>query len=404
MQLSRQTYLFVIPWSLEYLGGVNQVVMNLGRELQKSGIFEPVVLITDWNATEPILEEMHGLKTVRWRIRPWKPDMSIKERIAFWLWQLRFGSAFREFCLEHRVAVVNPHYAGPSTIGLVRIIMNMMNPIPFVISFHGTDVSSFRGTAATTRNEWQRFLRYADGVVVCSHDLGEKVRDIFGEEIRTTVVHNGLDADAFVEMASVGAANKGQRIILNVAKFEKQKGQDVLIKAFAAIAEDYLDVNLVLIGATDIALPNLRELCIGEGIANRVHFHPDVPHQEVADFLKHATIFILPSRQEAFGIVILEAGAFGLPVVASRVGGIPEILTDGWNGRLVPPDDPVKLAECLRSILDHPAESQEMGTRLRDQVRSTFTWSAACEKYVSIAVSRRSEPGASKPKNRRGRI
>ena len=89
-----------------------------------------------------------------------------------------------------------------------------------------------------------------------------------------------------------------------------------------------------------------------------------------------------------------------MPVVASRVGGIPEILTDGKDGRLVSPDDPIELADCLRSILDYPAESQEMGARLRDHVRSSFTWSAAFKKYHSIAVSARSEPRDFEKENR----
>ncbi len=391
MQLSRETYLLVLPWSLEHLGGVNQVVINLGREMKNSGTFEPVVLITDWNATVPIWEEMQGLKALRWRIRPWKYNMSIKERIAFWVWERSFRPAFQRFCIEQRVAVVNPHYPSPSAMTLGRIIMGVTNHIPFVVSFHGADVNSYQNATVLARAEWLRLLRCADAVVVCSNDLGGKVRDVFGGEVITRVVHNGLDADAFVAMADI-AASKEQRVILNVGKFENKKGQDVLIKAFATIAGDYLDVNLVFIGATDAALPALRELCIDEGIADRVHFHPDVPHQEIANFFQHATIFALPSRQEPFGIVILEAGAFGLPVVASRVGGVPEILTDGKNGRLVSPNDPIVLADCLRSILDHPAESQEMGARLRDHVRSNFTWSAAFKKYHSIAVSARSDP------------
>ena len=82
--------------------------------------------------------------------------------------------------------------------------------------------------------------------------------------------------------------------------------------------------------------------------------------------------------------MLLEAGAFGLPVVASRVGGIPEILTDGITGRLVAPDDPAELALCLRSLLDSPAASQEIGARLRQHVLSNFTWNVAHEKYVTL--------------------
>jgi len=383
MQSARRTYLFVLPWSLKHLGGVNQVVINLGLEMQRAGIFEPVVLITDWNATVPIWEEMHGLKTVRWRIRPYHQSMNFKEKIAYWVWEQSFRSAFQEFCSEYRVAAINPHFVDSSSMTLNRMIRVMTKPVPLILSFHGADINSYFGASADEIAAWQRLLQCADGIVVCSNDLGNRVRDVFGASLITKVVHNGLDVDAFVAKAH-NRISSDRRVILNVGKFETKKGQDVLIKAFAKICYSYPDVDLVLVGATDSALPMLKDLCVCEGVVERVSFCADIPHNQVANFFKRATIFALPSRQEPFGIVILEAGAFALPVVASRVGGIPEILTDDYTGRLVSPDDPIELAECLQSLLDNPAESEAMAVRLHNRVVADFSWSAAYEKYESM--------------------
>ncbi len=386
MQLARRAYLFVLPWSLKHLGGVNQVVINLGLEMQRAGIFEPVVLITDWNATVPVWEEMHGLKTVRWRIRPYHQSMNFKEKVAYWVWENSFRSAFQEFCSEYRVAAINPHFVDSSSMTLDRMNRFMTKPVPLILSFHGADINSYFGASADEIAAWQRLLQCADGIVVCSNDLGNRVRDVFGDDLITTVVHNGLDVDGFVAKAHK-RIRSDRRVILNVGKFEVKKGQDVLIKAFAKIASDYPDVDLVLVGATDSALPILKDLCVYERIVERVRFCADIPHDQVANFFKQATIFALPSRQEPFGIVILEAGAFALPVVATRVGGIPEILTDGYTGRLVSPDDPVELAECLRSLLDKPSESEAMAARLHNRVVSDFTWTVAYEKYKSMIAS-----------------
>ena len=384
-------YLFILPWSLRHLGGVNQVVINLAKEMKSSGTFEPIVLVTDWNAVSPIWEEVHGLKVIRWRIRPFNPSTSKKERLAFWLWKLRFYPLFSQFCREYRVAAINQHYAGPTAFTLEQFVKTCnAHPIPLLISFHGSDVTSLECASTTEIARWRSLLPKVKGVVVCSEDLGKRVVKVFGNEVVPRVIHNGLDAEAFV--ASTQASKiPGRRLILNVAKFEEKKGQDVLIKAFAAIANRYPDVALVLVGSTDKALTGLKEMCVGKGIEGRVHFFPDIPHEQVADHFWQATIFALPSRQEPFGLVLLEAGAFGLPVVASRVGGIPEILTDGVTARLVTPNNPEELAVCLRSLLDFPIEAQEMGGRLRQRVLSSFTWTAACEKYT--ALLRRQQPG-----------
>ena len=386
MESARRTYLFVVPWSLKHVGGVNQVVINLASEMQKSGVFEPVVLITDWNATVPVWEEMYGLKTVRWRIRPYHQSMNVKEKIAYWVWERSFRPTFLQFCLEYRVAAINQHYINSSIMTLDRIIRVMTKPVPLILSFHGSDINSYFGASAEEIAAWQRLLQRADGIVVCSNDLGSRVRNVFGDDLITKVVHNGLDVDGFVAKAH-NKISSDRRVILSVGKFEINKGQDVLIKAFAKIAGDYPDVDLVLVGATDSALPLLKDLCVYDGVVERVRFCMDIPHDQVASFFKQATIFALPSRQEAFGIVVLEAGAFALPVVASRVGGIPEIMTDGHTGRLVSPDDPVELAECLRSLLDNPSESEAMAARLHNRVRSDFTWTAACGKYMSMIAS-----------------
>lgn len=377
------TYLFVLPWSLVHLGGVNQVVINLAREMVKSGTFEPIVLVADWEAVDPIWEVVHGLRTVRWRIRAYHANMSLKERIAFFLWERRFRPAFQRFCREHRVAAINLHYPGPSAFTLDRITQGFERVIPLILSFHGSDVSSLRHAPAIEIEKWRRLLLRAEGVVVCSDDLGRRVVEVFGNEVVPRVIHNGIDAVAFVAMAGTSRSAEG-RIILSVGKFWDKKGQDVLVEAFAAIADDYVDVSLVLVGATDKALPALKALCVRKGIEERVHFFPDTPHHQVAEFFRRATIFALPSREEALGIVLLEAGAFGLPVVASRVGGIPEILTDGFTGRLVAPDNPAELALCLRSLLDSPATAQEMGARLHHHVLSNFTWTVAHEKYAAL--------------------
>ncbi len=389
MNFSVPTYLFVLPWALEHAGGVNQVVINLARVLQKSGLFDPLVLICDWAATEPIFGESHGLRTVRWRVRPWQPNMSLKEKISYWLWENRFRSSFQRFCIDNNVGVINSHYPSASVFSIERAVKNIPFRPRLIISFHGTDVNSHKESNSQIKAEWRSFLLRVDRVVACSRDLGQKIREVFAVEISPAIIHNGIDSEGFTTKAGKSMSlPRDRRVILNIGKFDDVKGQDVLIKAFALLSKDYTDVDLVLIGASGKALHRLINLCANEGIQERVTFHQDMPHDRIPDFFKLATLFVLPSRREAFPIVILEAGAFGLPVIASAVGGIPEILKEGNTGWLVPPDTPTHLANSIRSVLENPVGAKKIGEALRDVVTTSFTWTSASEKYLNLIVSR----------------
>ena len=94
--------------------------------------------------------------------------------------------------------------------------------------------------------------------------------------------------------------------------------------------------------------------------------------------------FVLPSRSEAFPIVVMEAGALGVPIVATAVGGVPEAIDDGVSGLLVPAESVSDLARALRRFLDDPEAARQMAERLRNRVSSEFTWRAAHDRYLDV--------------------
>lgn len=373
--------LFVLPWSLQHLGGVNQVVINLARQMASQGSFEPVVLVTDWDAPEPVWETVHGLRTVRWRVRGPQAGGNLKQRIASFVWRRRFAPAFKAFCRDHKVSVINSHYPTEAALTLDVMCRTFVPTPKTIVSFHGADVTALQASSPVILDTWREFLNRAHGVVVCSSALGRRVQQTF--DIVPTVIHNGIDSAAFIDMAGLPSLAP-RRILLSVGKFEAKKGQDVLVRAFAAINDDYADLDLMLVGATDKTLQPLRQLCVQLGIQHRVHFRPDMQHHDVARCFARASIFALPSRQEPFGIVLLEAGCMALPVVASAVGGVPEILEDGVTGRLVQPDEPDELALALRALLDDAESARAMGERLRAHVVRNFAWTNAHDLYVRL--------------------
>lgn len=374
-------FLFVLPWSLEHVGGVNQVVVNLAREMARQGHYEPVVLIVDWEADSPIWGTSHGICTVRWKIRPPASDGGVRQRLGYAAWRWRFAPAFKAFCRQRKVAVINFH--NPTEVALtVQDLLDRDPALPrLMLSVHGADLTGIEAGAPALLAQWRALARRALAVVACSAALGQRARTVLARE--PAVIHNGIDAGSFRSLAG-SPATQARRSILTVGKFEAKKGQDVLVTAFATLAHDHADLDLVLVGATDTALPRLRQLCTDLGLQDRVRFHPDVPHTEVAAHMAAASLFVLPSRQEPFGIVLLEAGALALPVVASAVGGIPEILEEGVTARLVVPDAPGELAQALRALLDEPAAARAMGRRLQSHVNRHFSWTQAHDRYVQL--------------------
>jgi glycosyltransferase involved in cell wall biosynthesis len=212
-------------------------------------------------------------------------------------------------------------------------------------------------------------------------------------------VHNGLDAGAF--LASRDAAFqlpdrlRGVPYILAVATFEHKKGLDVLVEAFARVSGQFPGLQLVLAGGEGPERSQIEALAAARGLADRIHIFVNVPHARIPAFMESARLFVLPSRIEPFGLVLVEAGAFSLPVIATRVGGIPEIIQHGVSGSLVRSEDPEDLASAIRESMSFPERAQSMGAALRESVSSRFSWDRAAEHYLRVAVAasgRRNRP------------
>jgi glycosyltransferase involved in cell wall biosynthesis len=153
--------------------------------------------------------------------------------------------------------------------------------------------------------------------------------------------------------------------IVCVGRHEKSKGQDVLIEAVALLKD--IDVCVEFIGGGP-ATVQYKKLSKDLGVQEKVTFTGTIPHDEVLKKMASAYLSVVPSRSEAFGWVNIESLALGTPVVASEVGGIPEIIKDGFNGFLFPPGDAKHLAEHIRRIVMEP----NLRTSLSSNARTTF--------------------------------
>ena len=163
--------------------------------------------------------------------------------------------------------------------------------------------------------------------------------------------------------------------VLFVGRLASNKGLRTLLPAFAQLARHDPSASLVLVGADGGQRAGTERAARELGIADRVRLVGFLADESLlAAAFREARLFVLPSEYEAFGLVLLEALAQGTPVVASRVGGIPEFIDDQRAGLLTPPGDAAALATALLSLWDDPERRRRMGEFGRDQVVPRYSW------------------------------
>ena len=385
-------YLFVLPWEPASASGVNQVVLNLFYEFETHGDMRPLLLIQSWKHAKPETEKTAARTYIRFRIRSTESATgSLRGFLAYCLLlPLELWKLLRVL-RAHNVVVINVHYPGLSitSFSLLKLVGAFRGRL--VLTFHGLDFKLAAETEGWRRTLWTWNGLRADTITACSQALANDLIEEFPEwKDRTRAIHNGLDVERFVAEAKnaveLDATLKHTRYILNVGTYETKKGQDVLILAFKDIASRFPDVLLVLVGNMGPTRSALGALAEEHRLTERVVFRENVDHANIGAYYRHATVFAMPSRSEPFGIAILEAAAFGVPVVASRVGGVPEIIASPQFGVLVEPDDPAQLGEALERVLTDHLLAAEMGECLRQRVVQSFSWTAAYRQYLCFGV------------------
>lgn len=401
MQKASKSYAFVLPWpnSIGSPGGVNQVVENLIQECNSAGEYHPILIENDWISLKPVIEQRSDYTYIRVRMRE-LDNLHIKTPLAF-IFSLPFAlRTWATLATTYRIEVFNVHY--PSFNAIYWIVLRNLRLFSgkVILSFHGNDILSAKKLHGWPRVVYRYMLRQADAVISCSQALQSEVL-MLEPHIKAHVIYNGIDECRFVQKAraasillepesnvgcSVGLLKKlhGFEFILTVATFEEKKGLDVLLRAFAEVGCSNSKLALALVGRPNGTELGLRELARELKITERVFFFENVPHAQINFFLQNAKFFCLPSRFEPFGIAILEAGIYRLPVVASRVGGIPEIIIDGETGLLVEPDDAKSLANALNSILLDKERACGFGEHLYQHVVSNFSWKRAYNNYLAL--------------------
>ncbi|MEV0408649.1 glycosyltransferase [Actinoallomurus sp. NPDC050550] len=230
-------------------------------------------------------------------------------------------------------------------------------------------------------------LDRADAVVVPSRVIASALSRRGVPETKLHLVPNGAD----VRDTTARPDGAPDRYLIYVGALQPWQGVDVLLRAFARLA-DLTDLRLVICSSVpERRARPLRRLAERLGVADRIVWRFTLPHPEVAAWLVGAAVSVAPLTgcarnldQGCAPLKILESMAAGVPVVASDLPAVRELMTDGEHGRLVPADRPAELARALRVLLEYPDAARAMGDRGRKRVMADFTWSASRSRLADV--------------------
>ena len=220
-------------------------------------------------------------------------------------------------------------------------------------------------------------LRSARKVIALSRSLADEATARGVPAGKITVIPNGVDTALF---APNGISR--EPVVLFAGSLIERKGAAGLIEAFALVHARHPDWRLVIIGDG----PRRGELearAASRGLSGSILFTGSLVPVDTARWMRRAKIFAMPSLEEGQGVAMLEALASGTPCVASRVGGIPEILAPPW-GTLVPPGDPEALAAALRELIEQPGRREAMGRAAAAGVRGQYDWSVIARRIMDV--------------------
>ena len=292
---------------------------------------------------------------------------------------------------RERFDLVHAHWVIPN--GAIAALAAGRSRLPLVVSLHGSDISVSEKNAAFGRAARSTFARAA-AVTAPSDDLLERAQRLGGREPLELIAY-GADVKALT--AAPGEADRlrarlglaPERIVVaGVGRFIPIKGFSYLIDAVATARSSCPELHLLLVGDGDLR-EELQARARASGMSDNVSFPGVAGRDEIAAYFATAQMVVVPSVHsdglvDGLPNVALEAMAAGKPVIATRVGGLPQLVRDGENGLLVDEKDPDGLAAAILSLANDPLLRTRLGDCARAEIQDRRSWDAVARRFVDV--------------------
>lgn len=275
--------------------------------------------------------------------------------------------------------------------------------VPLVATFH--TLARVKAEGGDLEPAWRdqaerEVIGCSDAICVSCPEEERQFRRLYGDPAgRIEIVPPAVE-HAFFAPGDRGGARRAvglptdRPIVVFVGRIQPLKAPDVALRALAALQRP--DALLVIVGGAsggdgDDETRHLHALVTELGLTDRVRFVEPQPHHILSSYYRAADVVLVPSRSESFGLVALEAAACGIPVVASAVGGLLNIVHDGVTGHLVEGRDPTRFARALNQVLGDPVGAQAMGVAAAVRARR-FTWSFTAARLRRLYTDLAAQP------------
>ena len=309
------------------------------------------------------------------------PRMLVGPDWLFKLFHRRVNARMLETIEQLRPEVLHVHFG--RSLGYADLALQRHGELPVVITTHGG------GTRASRHNPFcrsimRRAFQRADRVVAVSDKIR---RDADAMNIGTDnfrIIGNGLPSEYVRPKADYWTPDCGRPLrLVTVCNLIPLKGTDDTLRAMRRLADRGIRTELRVVG-TGPERSRLEQMARNLGLDDCLTFTGSLPHDEAMEEIYRADVYCMPSWNEGFGVVYVEAMGQGVPVIACRGQGIDTVVSESGAGLLVPGKDPDALAAALASFINNPAQITDMGRKGYDYARERLTWEAVARRLVAL--------------------
>jgi glycosyltransferase involved in cell wall biosynthesis len=286
------------------------------------------------------------------------------------------------FMLKYRgkISAIHAHTAFPAIMFPVFMV-SVLYRLPFVITAHGSDVRVLRKVRIVKL--FQRFLLNRASYVICvSKEIKQILALEYGlEDDKLVIIPNGYDQTLLSKKKTRHFQGRERKIVF-VAGLRSDKDPSTLIQAFKRVTNQHAHLKLVIVGDGPLK-KSLEAMSKELNIADRVQFYGQVDHEKAMTILAECDIYVLTSINEGLPTSLVEAMALGKPIIATNVGGVPEVIEDGINGLLVPPMSPERVAQAIMQLLNEPQLAKRLAAAATKSIED-YSWINVVKKHEQI--------------------
>ena len=242
------------------------------------------------------------------------------------------------------------------------------------------------------RSYEKKLMNRSDALIAVSNYTVDELTKLYGiDKKKIHVIYNGVDIQKFkprpdrAELRREFGLEDKKKIVLFVGRLYHRKGLEILLRSIPQVLKEFNDVEYVISGkGFKEKEESLRKLAKQLDIEDHLKFLGYVPDEKLPNLYSASDIFVLPAIYENFPFAILEAQSTGLPVISTKVGGIPEFLVDNENGFLIDPGDSAQLTQRVLALLQDPKLAKEMGMRGRKLIEEKFDWHLISSQVIDL--------------------